>query len=69
LVDISSPRRYLTKVRVASRKKGLLKVLLNGKEVQRQNITPLPYFVTKIDCPNINLKETDNIRIIFETKL
>ena len=69
LVDMSSPRRYLTKVRLVSRKKGLLKVLLNGKEVQRQNISPLPYFMTKIDCPNINLKETDNIRIIFETKL
>jgi len=65
LVDMSSPKRYLSKVRFASRKKGFLKVLVNDKEVQRQNINSLPYLSSTIYYPNIDLKETDIIRIVF----
>ncbi len=66
LIDIDAEKNILTKIRFHKHTKGLLRVMLNGKEVMRQTINAKPYLSITLDWFNIDIKAGDRVHLLFE---
>ena len=66
LLDISKEPKHLTRIRFARHTQGLLRVLLNDKEVMQQQIHANPYLKITVDWFNRPVKAGDRIEIRYE---
>jgi len=66
LLDIDTSHKILTHIRFHRHTRGLLRVLLNGKQVMQQDIHAVPHLTIKVDWFNRDLKEGDSIALIYE---
>ena len=66
LLDISEEPARLTRIRFARHTQGLLRVLLNGKEVMQQQIHANPYLKITVDWFNRPVKAGDRIALHYE---
>ncbi len=66
LIDVDTAKKELTTLRFKGRKKGLLRVMLNDKQVLQQNINSLPFKNITVDWFGMNVKEGDSIKMVFD---
>ena len=66
LLDIAKEPKHLTRIRFAHPTQGLLRVMLNGKEVMRQNINAKPHLKITVDWFNRPVKAGDTLELHYE---
>jgi len=65
IIDIDLPSDILTTLRVKSKASGILKVIVNDKEIWRSEVTLYPFVSFDIDLSNITFKISDKVHIDF----
>lgn len=66
LIECNRKQKYLCKIRFQKHTKGILRILLNDKEVMRQEISAVPYLSITVDWFNIPIKKSDRLEVTYE---
>ena len=65
IIDINSSNDILTTLRVKNRASGVLKVIVNDKDVWSNKVTLYPFISFDINLGNVSFKKTDIVHIDF----